>query len=94
MAATAEEHLRDQPTPFRDLDSRPLQLIDCQNLFCEVDKYARVKHPERSNGGPSRIKQKFAPDARPMALGYPPKWGLRWSAAAPSPVGHASPSLL
>jgi hypothetical protein len=25
--------------------SRPLQLIDCQNLFCEVDKYARVAHP-------------------------------------------------
>lgn len=93
MAAAAAEHLGDQPTPFRDLDGRPLQLIDCQNLFCEVDKYARVKHPERSNGGPSRIKQKFTPDARPMALGYPPKWGLRWSAAAPSPVGHASPGL-
>ena len=94
MAAAAEKHLNDQPTPFRDLDGRPLQLIDCQNLFCEVDKYARVQHPERSNCGPSRIKQKFTPDARPMALGYPPKWGLRWSAPAPSTVGHDSPGLL
>ena len=31
---------------FRDLWGRRLQLIDCQNLFCEVSKYARVKHPE------------------------------------------------
>ena len=30
---------------FRDLWGRRLQLIDCQNLFCEVSKYARVKHP-------------------------------------------------
>src|SRR5665213_109406 len=31
---------------FRSLFGRPLQLIDCQNLFCEVDKYARYAHPE------------------------------------------------
>ena len=43
---------------FRDLWGRPLQLIDCQNLFCEVDKYARVAHPEVSGeGGRTRIKQ-------------------------------------
>jgi hypothetical protein len=30
---------------FPSLWGRPLQLIDCQNLFCEVDKYARVAHP-------------------------------------------------
>ena len=30
---------------FRSLGDRQLQLIDCQNLFCEVSKYARVKHP-------------------------------------------------
>ena len=27
------------------LRGRRLQLIDCQNLFCEVDKYAVVAHP-------------------------------------------------
>jgi hypothetical protein len=33
---------------FKSLWGRDLQLIDCQNLFCEVDKYARVFHPEIS----------------------------------------------
>src|SRR5262249_27862845 len=31
---------------FQSLWGRPLQLIDCQNLFCEVGKYARVAHPD------------------------------------------------
>jgi len=31
---------------FHSLWGRRLQLIDCQNLFCEVDKYARVAHPD------------------------------------------------
>ncbi|RYE17448.1 MAG: hypothetical protein EOP42_32290, partial [Sphingobacteriaceae bacterium] len=33
---------------FKSLWGRRLQLIDCQNLFCETDKYARVAHPEIS----------------------------------------------
>lgn len=46
---------------FRRLWGRRLHLIDCQNLFCEVDKYARVAHPELNvANGRSRIKQKFA----------------------------------
>src|SRR5262249_45534509 len=44
---------------FATLWGRPLQLIDCQNLFCEVDKYARVVHPEvTSPSGRTRIKQR------------------------------------
>lgn len=62
---------------FRDLWGRALQLIDCQNLFCEVDKYARIAHPEASGeGGRTRIKQVLRPDGRPPAPWYPPKWGL------------------
>ena len=62
---------------FRSLFGRPLQLIDCQNLFCEVDKYARVAHPEFVGlTGRSRIKQKFAPILEPIEFWYPPKWGL------------------
>ena len=62
---------------FRTLFGRRLQLIDCQNLFCEVDKYARVAHPEFvGQTGRSRIKQKFAPIAEPIAFWYPPKWGI------------------
>ena len=83
MAAGAEEFLKEQSRPFEDLDGRPLQLIDCQNLFCEVDKYARVQHPVRSNGGPRRMKQNFTPNESPLPLGYPPKWGLRWRADVP-----------
>ncbi len=62
---------------FRSLFGRPLQLIDCQNLFCEVDKYARVAHPEYAGRtGRSRIKQKFAPIADLIDFWYPPKWEI------------------
>ncbi len=62
---------------FPTLWGRRLQLIDCQNLFCEVDKYARVAHPE-SNGasGRTRIKQKFRPHPDRIDYWYPPKWGI------------------
>jgi hypothetical protein len=62
---------------FRDLWGRSLQLIDCQNLFCEVDKYARVAHPDIEGiSGRTRIKQQYKPKgpiARPF---FPPKWQL------------------
>jgi len=62
---------------FEDLWGRPLQLIDCQNLFCEVDKYARVAHPDvQGVGGRSRIKQRFHADPAPVEVWFPPKWGL------------------
>lgn len=62
---------------FRDLWGRKLQLIDCQNLFCETDKYARVAHPEASGKtGRTRIKQKFKATDEPIEYWYPPKWGI------------------
>lgn len=62
---------------FRTLWGRPLQLIDCQNLFCEVDKYARVAHPEFiGTSGRVRIKQQFKANNDPLPQWYPPKWGL------------------
>ncbi|HVX14921.1 MAG TPA: nucleotide kinase domain-containing protein [Pirellulales bacterium] len=62
---------------FQDLWGRRLQLIDCQNLFCEVDKYARVAHPEFNRaGGRTRIKQRFRMNAEPIEYRYPPKWKL------------------
>jgi NTP pyrophosphatase (non-canonical NTP hydrolase) len=62
---------------FRNLWGRRLQLIDCQNLFCETDKYARVVHPEASGKtGRTRIKQKFKPIDDPIEYRYPPKWGI------------------
>jgi hypothetical protein len=60
---------------WNDLFGRRLHAIDCQNLFCEVDKYARVAFPELASNR-SRIKQLFAPKAEPLPLFYPPKWNL------------------
>lgn len=62
---------------FKSLWGRPLQLIDCQNLFCEVDKYSRVRHPEiAGRTGRVRIKQKYRITTEPIEFWYPPKWGL------------------
>jgi len=57
------------------LFGHPLRAIDCQNLFCELDKYARVRFPELVTNR-SRIKSTFTPDPEPLRLFYPPKWGL------------------
>ncbi len=60
-----------------NLWGRRLQLIDCQNLFCETDKYLRVTNPEvGGNSGRTRIKQKFSMAKGPMSLFFPPKWNL------------------
>lgn len=62
---------------FRDLWGRRLQLIDCQNLFCEVGKYARVSHPDSpGSSGRTRIKQRFRANPEPIDYWYPPKWGI------------------
>ena len=62
---------------FQRLWGRRLQLIDCQNLFCEVDKYARVAHPEfNALTGRTRIKQRFHASPCELHLWYPPKWGI------------------
>lgn len=86
MAATQEDHFTRLGLPFRGLFGRRLQLIDCQNLFCEVDKYSRVVHPEISGySGRSRIKQKYRPVFTPVSAWFPPKWGL-----GSAKVGQAS----
>jgi hypothetical protein len=65
---------------FKSLWGRRLQLIDCQNLFCEVSKYSRVSNPEIVGiSGRTRIKQKFQPHAKSFVPWYPPKWGLNQS---------------
>lgn len=62
---------------FQTLFGRPLQLIDCQNLFCEVDKYARLAHPKiKGKSKRSRIKQLYRMNDRPITYWFPPKWGI------------------
>ncbi|MGC5007723.1 nucleotide kinase domain-containing protein [Streptomyces sp. DT203] len=77
MADSQGDHFARLQLPFAGLKGRPLQLIDCQNLFCEVDKYARVAHPEIAGiSGRSRIKQAYRHDAAPLQAWFPPKWNL------------------
>lgn len=77
MAENQEYEFERLGIKFQSLWGRRLQLIDCQNLFCEVDKYARVAHPEISGiSGRTRIKQKFSPTGPLNRPWYPPKWGI------------------
>jgi hypothetical protein len=77
MADLQEREFERLGIVFESLWGRRLQLIDCQNLFCEIDKYSRVAHPQiAGRTGRTRIKQKFEPNPKPLALFYPPKWSL------------------
>ena len=77
VADRQEEEFERLGLHFRSLWGRPLQLIDCQNLFCEVDKYARVAHPEVVGlTGRTRIKQRHRASQKPIDYMYPPKWSL------------------
>lgn len=60
---------------FRNLFGRPLQLIDCQNIFCETDKYTRIACPEvTSLQNRTRIKQLYKPKWEGYKILLPPKW--------------------
>ncbi len=75
MADLQEEEFGRLGLCFRSLWGRRLQLIDCQNLFCEVDKYARIAHPDVSGiTGRTRIKQRYRMNSQPLQYWYPPKW--------------------
>jgi hypothetical protein len=72
-----EEEFKRLGLPFRSLWGRPLQLIDCQNLFCEVGTYARLAHPTvKGASGRTRIKQTYKQHTATIEYWYPPKWGL------------------
>jgi len=83
VAERQEQEFERLGISFKSLWGRPLQLIDCQNLFCEVDKYSRVYHPEIAGSSlRTRIKQKFRASAEPLEFWYPPKWGINEKIAA------------
>ena len=95
MADLQEQEFERLGLDFKSLWGRRLQLIDCQNLFCEVDKYARVAHPQiAGRTGRTRIKQKFKPTPTPIELFYPPKWKLneKMRVGADTPVGAINAS--
>lgn len=62
---------------FKNLWGRPMKAIDCQNVFCEFDKYSRVTMPQLNSFGRKKIKQKFSPsERRDIEFFFPPKWGI------------------
>jgi len=77
MADNQNEEFERLGLKFQSLWGRPLQLIDCQNLFCELGKYARVAHPEiKGVSDRKRIKQIFTASSQPIPYWFPPKWKL------------------
>src|ERR1700756_61934 len=78
MADNQENEFERLGLDFNTLWGRKLQLIDCQNIFCEVGKYARVAHPEIVDySHRTRIKQKFSDSLKdPIEFYFPPKWGI------------------
>jgi hypothetical protein len=64
------------------LFGRRLQPIDCQNLFCEISKYARVAYPDvKGKNDRTKIKQTYKPHGEPMPTPFfPPKWNIEYAA--------------
>ncbi|MER8827347.1 putative DNA base hypermodification protein [Mesorhizobium sp. M0938] len=67
---------------FDGLFGRPLHAIDCQGLFCELDKYCREAVPELTSAR-SRIKARYRGSAEDIVLFFPPKWGIASPAVMP-----------
>lgn len=61
---------------FKTLGNRKLQLIDIQNIFCELDKYCREKVPSLKSNR-TKIKKKYTPKQTKIEYIYPPKWNIK-----------------
>lgn len=74
---------------------RPLQLIDTQNVYCELDKYCRAITPG-TTAGSKKIKTNYlVPDGtvrRLPAPFFPPKWGLKTPAAPVAVIRYDNPN--
>ncbi len=60
---------------FKRIGDRPLQLIDCQNIFCELDKYCREAVPNLKSNR-TKIKKKYVAKKDKVEYKYPPKWSV------------------
>lgn len=78
VAERQDEEFGKRNICFKSLNGRRLQLIDCQNLFCETDKYARVACPEINGlNDRKRIKQQYVDrHLDDIVFFYPPKWNI------------------
>ena len=60
---------------FKKIGNRPLQLIDCQNIFCELYKYCREALPNLKSNR-IKIKKKYVAKNNKINYIYPPKWKI------------------
>ncbi len=70
-----EEEFKRLKLNFKKIGNRPLQLIDCQNIFCELDKYCRQALPELKSNR-SKIKKKYIAKEDKIEYIYPEKWKI------------------
>lgn len=75
MVGRQDEEFARLKLPPATLFGRKLHAIDCQNLFCETDKYCRVAVPELASAR-KRIKARFSETPKPISYFFPPKWGI------------------
>ena len=75
MTENQEKEFQRLGLSFQSLWGRPLQAIDCQNLFCETDKYCRAAFPDLKSNR-KKIKSKFTSTLQPIDYFYPPKWRI------------------
>lgn len=61
---------------FKKIGNRSLQLIDCQGLFCELDKYCRQALPDLKSNR-KKIKKKYIQKSNKITYIYPPKWHIK-----------------
>ena len=70
-----EEEFKRLNLDFKKIGNRPLQLIDCQNIFCELDKYCRQALPDLKSNR-TKIKKHYVPKSTKIEYFYPPKWNI------------------
>ena len=70
-----EEEFKRLNLDFKKIGNRPLQLIDCQNIFCELDKYCRQALPDLKSNR-TKIKKHYIPKKEIIEYIYPSKWKL------------------
>ena len=75
MYERQDEEFKRLNLDFKKIGDRSLQLIDCQNVFCELDKYCREKVPELKSNR-TKIKKKYVSKKEKIEYMYPPKWGV------------------
>ena len=78
MCKNQEKEFKRLDLDFKPIGNRPLQLIDCQNIFCELDKYCRQAVPELKSNR-TKIKKKYVAKTDKIEYMYPPKWNIKES---------------